>query len=407
MRRALKTISTAATLALIAGLAIFPAEPAHAASTTYTVQVGAFHFYGAKCDPNTGAGCLFGESMKFFGPSAVHKGDVLHFVGGGFDTASLIPKNQDLEGWVGANATAPGQPYALASSDPDEGALGLKFSNSVFFPSSFNCGVAQQPCDYDGNSVVNSGVPQGDSMDFYVTVDANPGDYFYIDNLIVPRMHRRVQVVPESTATPTQADVDAAMAAQTAQDDDEGNAIVNRVNKKSTHKTASGQTVVDSYVGYDTHDIAIMGIFPSVLHIKKGQTVRYHFAQDEYFAHTMTFPVSKGLDISSHLGELVCDPDGDNGTAPDTEAQQAPPFCPGGFDQVELDIPEHFVTTEGDGVLTSASDFESSGFRGGSVPKLGPTIGGNGPFDLRFAKKGKFKGLCMVHPEMRQTVDVE
>lgn len=406
MKRAFRAISVAATLAMVAGLVIVPAQTASAASVTYTVQVGQFHGYGANCDPQTFQHCIGAEGQHFFAPRTVHKGDILHFVGGGFDTASLLPANEDLEGWIAANATFPGQPYALASSDPDEGALGLKFTNAVFFPSSFSCGVAQQPCDYDGNSVVNSGVPQGDSMDFYVQVNANPGDYFYIDNLIVPRMHQRVQVVPESTATPTQAEIDAGAAAQDAQDQDEGAALVAKLKRQTSHQGSSGK-VVDSYVGYDTHDLAIMGIFPSKLNLDKGQTVRYHFAQDEYFAHTMTFPLAQGLDISSHLGELVCDPDGDNGPGPDTEAQPAPPFCAGGFDQVELDIPEHFVTTEGNGILTSATDFESSGFRGGSVPKLGPTIGGNGSWDLRFTKKGVFRGLCLVHPEMRQKVTVD
>lgn len=405
MTRSSRAFSLIGVLSLVASFVVIPAQMASAASTTYTVSIGSFHAFGANCDPQLGTGCIFAESMKYFGPTSVHTGDVLHFVGGGFDTAALLPKNTDAQDWTDKNATFPGQPYALAAPDPDEGALAFKFSNSVFFPSSFSCGPASQPCSYDGSAVVNSGVAQGDSQDFSVTVNAGPGDFFWIENLIGPRMRLKVNVVPDGTATPSQAAIDAAAASQQAQDDDEGAAVISRISHQTGHTTRSGQPVLDTYVGYDTHDLAIMGMFPKKLHLRKGQTVRYHFAQDEYFAHTITFPLNTGLDISSHLPDLVCDPDGDQGTQPDVAASPNPPFCAGGFSQVELDIPQHFLTPEGDGVMTSTTDFESSGLKGGSIPQIG-SIGGNGATDIKFARAGTFKGLCMVHPEMRQTVVV-
>lgn len=347
--------------------------------------------------------------MRFF-PSTmtVHKGDTITF-SGGFHTATLLPAGDDPNVWVEDNATALGAPYGAFTADPDEGPAAIKFNNAVAFGDP-TCGTADAPCDYTGNDVVNSGVFVFGPGSFTATINANPGDILYVICLIHPNMRMRVTVVAPTDAATTQGSIDEAMADTVAQDNDDALAIHSALKaKRSKHTTTGGKTVWDTWVGYDTPHVSLLGMYPKKLSIKKGQTVRYHFQQLVYEIHTATFPLADALAISNNSFVPVCDPDGDSGTMPDNPPEmQAPPFC-NDPTQLELDIDAGMLDS-GDQVLRSRNDFENSTPRGPSTPAIGSKIGGQKSWDLKFQAVSPTKGfkyICMIHPSMRGAVVVK
>jgi hypothetical protein len=85
---------------------------------------------------------------------------------------------------------------------------------------------------------------------------------------------------------------------------------------------------------------------------------------------------------------------------------EAPPFC-NDPTQLEFLVGARGIFPQGDGSLTSATDFENSGVRG--VDLSAPTAG-HAPYDLRFPKasgKKPFKYICLVHPFMNGSVVVK
>lgn len=385
MRRA-----AALCLAGLVTATLLPALSANAQATGYQVQVGAFHDRTAS------------ESMRFF-PSrmTVHQGDTITFAGG-FHTATLLPAGTDAQAWTDENVIANGAEWAPFVPDPDEGSSGLKFNNRVAFPSDPTCGSAEEPCSYDGTSVVNSGVFVFGPGSFTTTVNAAPGESFWVICLIHVNMRMRVTVVPDAEAATTQESIDEGKQQLIARDEDEAAALRARLaRRRSKHTTASGKTVWDSWVGYDLPGVSLFGMFPERLRIGKGDTVRYHFASLEYEIHTATFPTNKALNIANGSFMPSCDLDGDSGAEPDSPPQmEGPPFCEDPS-TLELDLHRRMNAT-GDGVLRSASDFENSGIRGDYFSRAA--------WDVKFARRspdGGFKYVCMIHPNMRGRVVVK
>lgn len=361
---------------------------ATAQTTNYDVQVGAPH----EDTPS--------ESMRFL-PSRlrVHRGDTITFAGG-FHTATLLPEEADAQEWVDDNVVPADGPYTPFAADPDEGPDALKFNNAVAFPSNPTCGgPGGSPCTYDGSSLVSSGVFVFGPGSFTTTVDVPAGESFWVICLIHSNMRMRVTVVADDQPASTQAEIDQARERQIAHDADEAAALHHRLlTKRSKHTTPAGKTVWDAWVGYDLPGVSLLAMYPRKLTIAKGDTVRYHFGSLEYEVHTATFPLRKGLEISNSSFVPSCDPDGDTGTEADSPPQtEAPPFC-NDPTQLELDLDPRMMD-DGNGVLKSASDFESSRVRGDFLTRTA--------WDLRFAAKspaGGFEYVCMIHPFMRGSV---
>jgi hypothetical protein len=109
MRKTLRKVALASALGLVATLFSLPAG---AAPTTFQVQEGAFLFE----DFSPPA-----EGMRFYAPNlTVMKGDTINFSIQGFHTATLLPANTDVHGWVPANVGGVGKPWSLLTSDPDD-----------------------------------------------------------------------------------------------------------------------------------------------------------------------------------------------------------------------------------------------------------------------------------------------
>ena len=401
LQRGRRFVALGAAAVLVALL--LPTTTASAqAATNYAVEVG--------------GRVPRGESMRFFPSSiSVHDGDTLTFMGG-FHTATLLPSETptgqpartDVQNWIDENASGIGEPYEFFALDPDDGPAETKANNAVVFGPT-DCGTAAAPCSFDGSEVVNSGLlffsddPSTPAFEgFTAEVNGDAGDVFWAVCLVHPHMRMKITIVADGAAATTQEAIDSAKATTLAADTDLAQAVHSRLNtRRSKHKLADGTVVWDAWSGYDTHHVSLYGMYPKTLNVRKGDRVRWHFSQLVNEIHTVTFPLAQGLEIANEGFTFWCDPDGDSGSGPDTQAAQAPPFCADPA-ELEIDFPGEFSLPSGNGRVTSKTDFENSAVRGATAPT-------SSSYTLRFpAVSGKtpFKYVCLVHSFMRGKVAV-
>jgi plastocyanin len=372
----------AALLAVIMASSLLTGPMSAQAQSVLRVQVGGF--LGGSGAPADG--------MRFYGGNLkVHDGTTVRFVLRGFHTATLMPVNVDGDRWAAQNAGGIDKPYSLASSDPDDSAY--KFNNQAILPSDPTCGTADNPCSYDGSTVVNSGAFV-DSPRFSVTIDGSPGDVINVICLIHPNMRMQIEVVAGGDPETTQEQIDARRVRQRARDSESAAALHNKLLKRqSKHINENGKLVWDAYAGYDADGFSLLANYPHKLRIRKGQRVRWHSSGLVYEDHTVTFPFDKGRDISNNEGgQPVCDPDGDAGPGPDTPPElEGPPFC-NDPSQFEFDVSARFAERRGDR-RHGRNDFDSSGI-------FGNLDVGRAPYTLRFTRptsKAGLRYLCMIH----------
>ena len=405
MRRT-KILALSGTMAVLLAV-MAPGSPATAQTAELTVQVGEPFLVGKNCNPDAFTGCRTGESMRFLAPTLkVHKGDTLTFDFPGFHTAALLPVDTDFLAFRSANTGGIDKPFSIFISDPDdttaEGATpakpAVKANPAAASPSvggvPADCGAADNPCEYDGSEVVNSGLPQGPPpTPFTTTINANPGESFWVICLLHTHMNLRVNVVPDSEATTTQAEIDAARTSMISYDKEWAEATdAKLISKQSSHTTASGQKVYDVFAGKDNHWASLNGFYPAKTTVSKGATVRFHWSNLVYEDHTVTMPKPAAFTLFDEFFTLGCDPDGDSGTSPDTAPTSEGPPCEDMM-QLEIDTTARVFNGIGDGIFTGASDLEHSGFRGAQFR--------NDHLDVKFTKASTKKGwkyFCMLHP---------
>lgn len=365
---------------------------AGAQAATYNVSIGRFI-------PNIEGA----ESMRFFPDRlTVHRGDVLRFRTAGVHTATIIPTEQDVQQWMTTKAGGQNKDYSLVASDPDESATAGKLNTAVVSASSVFCGTpGLAPCGYDGTSVVHSGLPLVQTMDFSVIVDVPSGTSFTIVDLMAPQARLSVTVVPSS----------AAKSDPTAEADDSGYqadadqaAELHREFNQPTKSKKNGKILWNAYAGIDRGNVAIRGMYPKRLVVRKGQRVRWHFSELTSSMHSVAIPAFFGEQLSGLFPQVLCDRDGDAGTAPD-EMPDSPdaPFCED-VAQLELDLPTEFTSMVGNRKWTKGADLEASGIRGGGAATA------SNPYVVRFPKKTARKGqkyVCMLHPSMDGKVVVK
>lgn len=368
-----------------AALVLAPVTEAQAANSPLAITVGS----GAAVN-----GVVL-EGLKFGAPStvSVHQGDVLTFTFDGFHTATVIPAGIGAADWRLDNTGRAGA-FALLQSDTDDPQPAFELNKAVLFPSAPGCGTTSTPCGYDGTSVVNSGVPLA-APTFSVTVGAAPGSTFWVLCLVHATMQMRVRVVPNGAAATTQARVNATASRTNAQQREEAAAVIKRLQTPTRHRTAGGRVVWDAYSGYDGDGWALNGMFPTTLRIRKGDRVRWHFAQLLGSLHTVTFPRSTALALANkdYAGQNVrCESAGGD-TAPDAPP---PTFCSSGPQNAEFVIRSIGVLPQGGRrFFGTGTGLRSSGVRG-------PDGLSTRPYDLRFMRLSPKKGFryaCAIHGE--------
>jgi plastocyanin len=386
MRKASRKISILAVLAVLGGMTVV--GPSASAQTTYDIRIGTVRLP----DVRTGA------SMRFFPRRiTVHQGDSLHFTTRAFHTATLLPVGESAEAWVDDNASGTDEPFNTFVKDPDDGAGALKQTADTLVSNRTDCGMFGDgsPCDYDG-SFLNSGAALGGPFDFTAVVDVAAGQSFWVVCLIHPEMRMRVDVVAAGEDTTVQSDIDAQRANQIAADNDWALATDRRLERQTSHRTASGRRVRDVFQGVDNQFAALAETYPKRLTIRRGQRVRFRFDNLNFETHSATFPP----DFQRWFGRietfhLVCDPDGDGTGGTDTEVaeDEPPPFCPGGFEQVEVDFEPRSARGAGNGVVSNRRGLENSGIRGVATQRFER-------FDVRFTRRSgndPFVFFCFFH----------
>jgi plastocyanin len=396
MRRSMNKVALLGALALVA--TAFPMVNA-SAQTTYDIEIG---------EP-LGPEIRTAESMRFFPSSiTVHQGDSLHFTTRRFHTATLLPVGESAQDWIDENAATRDDPWSHFQNDPDDGPGDLKENVNVFISNRTDCGPGAggtTPCDFDGTSVLNSGVPFEEALDFTAIVDVAPGNSFWVICLIHPHMRMKVTVVDGGTPATTQESIDADKAAKVALDTDWALATDRKYEAKRTkHKTAGGRPVWDVWQGVDSHWVSLAETYPKRVNIRRGQTVRWHFGSLIYETHSATFPLDEGLWFGQiETFNLVCDPDGDAGPGPDTPADfNDPQLCPGGISQVEIDFEARSAQGTGNGVVRNVAP-ENSGIRGVATNRFDS-------YDVRFRKASgdrPYTFFCFFHgPQMFTRINV-
>jgi plastocyanin len=381
--RRLAALALAGSAATAAALTVVPATVAHAAAQTITVDVGG---------DSTVSGVGF-EAMSFYAPPnlSVHKGDTINFVFKGFHTATLIPTGVGAEDWRADN-TGPGGAYALIQPDSDDTPAAFAFNNRALFPTDPTCGTTGNPCTYTGNTVVSSGVPI-QAQSFAVTINANPGDTFWVLCLIHGGMETRISVVANNVTSTTQAQINSYESQTLSSQHAQARAEIPVLEHPTSHKTSTGR-VWTAFAGFDGNGWGLDGMFPKVLHIRKGDTVSWHFGQLMGNIHTVTFPRKTAINFSNFdFGAQNVKCEGANG---DTPPDAPPPtFCSSGIQNLEFELRAIAVTPQGSGRYRGTG-LHSSGVRG-------PDGLTTAPYNLRFTRRSGTKGYsyaCGIHGSM-------
>lgn len=401
MRKTSRWTAPAAILAMAAVLVPAPSAVANH-DATLTIPVGQY------LDADGGPPA---ESMRFFPEEvSVHRGDTLKFMGE-FHTATLVPTNvDDLDAWIADNAASPDDPYAFIKSNPDYPEFPLKLLGDDPFMPRTDCGSVDSPCEYDGNSVVDSGIlfayadPPADETSpptptgFSVTIDAAPGETVWVFCRAHPGMTMKINIVQSNVDTTTQADVDTYTANTVAADRAEASLLHENLSTTHASHMDNGTKVWEAYSGYDTENFSLLAMYPRRLNVRRGERVEWQFPL-HHEAHTVTFSGRTARRLAFGGFAEVCDPNGDDESGGETPVMSFPPMCDAGVH--ESLIGGRLVGPIGDGTVRGRRDLENSGVR-----MMGLSLD---PYTLSFAKETSRKGLlylCAIHPFMRGRVRV-
>ncbi len=395
-----------AATALAAGL-LSAGPTASAGHAAISIQVGA----------QLGGRSLPAESMRFAGPDTitVHTGDRITFEFRGFHTATMLPAGAGADDWLADNASTTG-PFGFAATDPDDGANEFKDNfPAVVTPSQQDCGgEGQNPCNYTGDAVLNSGAPFELPGSFTATVNAQPGTTFWVVCLIHHNMRKRIRVVEDPASATPQSAIDDVRRHQLARDLDWAQATHAKYSdRRTSHETAGGGRVWDAWAGVDSRFVSLLAFYPKKLSINRGDSVRWRFDSLVSEDHTVSMPDPQ-IFFRLQFDEAMCDPDGDQGAGPDTpaesDAETGEPICPEGS-TLEFDVSHQFWGGTGNGTLSGPNDVEHSGIRGSQAEDLTPPAAGIDSFQVKFgARSGNkpFKYFCFLHPmQGRITVNEE
>lgn len=340
-------------LALLAGGAAAAGAvavlPSAAAAATAKVQVGNF-------SPRDGAG------MNTFYPRqmVVRQGDRVTFTFAGFHTVVFPKKGQALMPLVVPGAPNPvtndpaGAPYWWGGATP---ALG--FNPKAVVPT--------KDTRVTGARTVSSGIPQGKKG---FTVSFPKVGTFQIRCAVHPNMKGSIKVLPRQANAPSAAVLAARAAKQKAADVKAGAAFA----KQGPAKAAKLGGVL---IGNGNAAVEVFAFFPKATTVKAGSAVTFTMGGRNEI-HTVTFGPSAFLTqlSKSFQGSPVFDPQATYPTdRPGTPAAVTPAAHGNGF--------------VNSGLLTD--------------PGVPP---GPHSFTFTFTTPGAYQYMCLIHPEMKGTVNV-
>jgi plastocyanin len=291
-----RTVLSAVGALFISVLLVAPAA-AGASSSTYRVQLDA--------RPPAGEPWSF---LRYFPRElSVHPGDVVNAAWGGAGaphTATAIPSG-NIQAWVAENQGSGGPqdpsefpwafqvPDATVGGDDNEVVL----NPAAAAPSDPSCGTSVDPCDFDGTSVVNSGLQfssPGAQPSFNVHVTAPIGDYAFVC-LVHPGMQMDLHVVGGGTTIPTPSEVATQVTAQIARaktvDGPTADDLAQTV--KRTH-LPSGHTRLTMWAGGFWRQVSADEFPDDTLRAHVGDRLK---VLGNFEIHTATFPASSARTV--------------------------------------------------------------------------------------------------------------
>ena len=358
-----------------------------------------------------------GESMAFYPSSLrVHSGDVLHFTNEageipetGTHGVLALPPGERPQPWQEDNARNLDGEWATFLTDPDDEAgaapSAVKLNWKLLVPTDLSCGTAENPCITGTSPASRSPFSSGISfpLDFYLKVEAEPGTQLWILCPIHMNMKMKLDVVADSDPATSAAEVAAANEAKLARDAEKA-ARLHRTfsNRRTSTVRKDGTRVWDAWPGIDRGTVSLFGMYPKSLAIKRNDSVKWRFGQLSHEIHSVTFPLTDALDVNNAPWlKLMCDPDTDEGEAPDLDPGDGP--CPAPPSDVwEFDLHPRFYFPAGNRSLRG-DEYESSGIRGAGVGVL------DKPYTMRFPQhsgKAVWEYACQLHPTMRGAIKV-
>lgn len=287
------------------------------------------------------------------------------------------------------------------AADPDDN--GYKIEGRLFFPTEAgsDCGLsADDPCIFDGTSLLYPG-DNDFSEGFYIQIaEGLDGSTFHVSNFL-----NTLTVTVDSGASRSPVS-DPDMEQHLTDAAAEAEAVTAELNTVEYETMPSGHRVYSAHMGYDTDHLSFFEAFPQNLDIRKGDKIEWEF-NGTFEPHTATSPLEKAKKWGHKAfgGRPVCDPDGDEGTSPDYPANLEDPLLCEEPASAELDLPNKFAKTQGDGKFPNRDgDYETSGIRGGPVgiPR--------DPYALKFVRRThdeRFVVVCSIHFNMKTRVAVE
>jgi hypothetical protein len=388
----LRFLSVALVVGLIAP--VLGAAPASAA-TTFTVKAGGE--FGKNVPAGTAR--MMAPDVDGVPTIQIHKDDIIHFIG----IPILLAKDQEPTAWWSQYGSGMDTFYGPIQSDPDGDSAGVdaptKFNLTLFSSTLDNCGDSEaNACSFDPDNDPLHVMNPGDEVeDYYVKFESSANTTLYAANVpVASHTYLKIEILPNGQDGTTQQQLDDAAQSLLAKDKRKYNHLVAKLSKPTFTRRGSHR-VYDAYAGYDTDTIRILKMLPEKLHIRKGDSVKWHYHLVGEL-HTATFPFKQGDEIANNGFVPECDPDGQDGDGPDTPADfsgQGPP-CPEGS-VPEFDLIRKLTAEFGDGTF---GGLESSGLRSESVPSGEGIAGGTDPWSLRFPKTSGDKGnryLCALH----------
>lgn len=233
----------------------------------------------------------------------------------------------------------------------------LSFNTALFGPSG--------PKAYNGTTRVDSGLPLK-RHDFKVKF-LTAGTYKYFCD-VHHGMQGVVIVKPKGAAVPS-----AAQDAATLRSEEQHYAAeAKRVDRTKTH----GSTVSVGASG--PGGLEVFAMFPAVLHIKVGTTVKFMMSKDSREVHTASFGPAKYL---SALSRTI------TGAPAPSPAALYPSDPPG---HIQLSASSH------------GNGFASIGLMDRDATTPLPALGA-----ITFTRAGTYRYQCLIHPFMRGTIVVK
>jgi plastocyanin len=350
--------TTAAGLAACACLLAFPAA---GLAKTKTVVVG------------TGkAGKAFqklGADVNGFFPSgiAIHKGDSVKFVPGGFH-------NVDLPKRGGGTASLIVPTGTMVSGSNDEAGQPFWFNgqpNLGFNPALFTGGFGKK-LTYNGRKSLNSGLPVAPKVKPMTVKFTKTGKYTYYCD-VHPGMKGTVTVRAARKSVPTAKQDAATVKAEIKRD-------VKIAKALPRTKTPSGTVDVGAA---GPHGVEYFGMVPATIDVNSGSSVTFRMSKGSFEDHTATFgPGNPETEPDSYLGKLVLNP-------PTLDPRSVYPSDPPGSSSAILTA------------LTHGNGFWNSGAMDTSSKT--PLAGSN---SVRFGQAGTYDYYCLIHPFMHGQVVV-